>query len=124
MITNGFDYKAWVSSLANVGIKPMSDDTAARLLAIVYIYAGSMEFIYNKKLLADIEYAQAVANIGGAEIPNAKITEAMKGYIKDIENVLSSKEPADNSDNPLDIKHPEWVCEFMKEHYGINKMLI
>ena len=44
-------YKSWVESLSQAGIHPISDDTVAKILAIVYVYGGSMEFIYNDKLM-------------------------------------------------------------------------
>lgn len=36
-------YEEWVESLSQVGIHPISDDTVAKILAIVYVYGGSME---------------------------------------------------------------------------------
>ena len=36
-------YKGWVESLSQAGIHPISDDTVAKILAIVYVYGGSMD---------------------------------------------------------------------------------
>ena len=44
-------YEQWIQGLDSAGIHPISDDTVAKILAIVYVYGGSMEFIYNEKLM-------------------------------------------------------------------------
>ena len=83
-------YEEWVESLSQVGIHPISDDTVAKILAIVYVYGGSMEFIYNKKLMTDIVYAQKRAKLNGAEVPDSDIVNDMQRYIKDIEDFLKN----------------------------------
>lgn len=116
-------YKNWVDSLVQVGIHPISDDTVAKILAIVYVYGGSMELIFNMKMATDIAYAQKRAKIIGAEVPDATITEATKRYINDIEEFLKTAKQV-KSDSPFAIEHPQWVKDLMSERYGINKMWI
>lgn len=114
-------YKQWVDGLAAVAIKPISDDTAAKLLAIVYIYGGSMELIFNVKIRADICYAQRRAGLFGGNIPDAKMVRKIKKYIKDIEKFLKTARSV-QGESPFAIEHPSWVEDFMSERYGINKM--
>lgn len=116
-------YKSWVESLSQAGIHPISDDTVAKILAIVYVYGGSMEFIYNYKLMTDIVYAQKRARLNGAEVPNASIVNEVKRYIKDIEDFLKNAKSV-KSDSPFAVEHPQWVKDFMEERYNVKKMWI
>lgn len=116
-------YEEWVESLSQAGIHPISDDTVSKILAIVYVYGGSMEFIYNDKLMTDIVYAQKRARLNGAEVPNASIVNGVKRYIKDIEDFLKNAKSV-KSDSPFVVEHPQWVKDFMAERYNIKKMWI
>ena len=116
-------YKSWVESLSQAGIHPISDDTVAKILAIVYVYGGSMEFIYNKKLMTDIVCAEKRAKLNGAEVPDSDIVNDMQRYIKDIEDFLKNAKNV-KSDSPFAVEHPQWVKDFMEERYNIKKMWI
>ena len=116
-------YSNWINGLSELGIHPISDDTVARLLAIVYVYGGSMEFIFNNKLKTDILYAQKRAKLNGGETPDAAIADEMKRYIKDIEDFLKNAKRV-KSDSPFAVEHPQWVKDFMSERYNIKRMWI
>lgn len=116
-------YEQWIQGLDSVGIHPISDDTVAKILAIVYVYGGSMEFVYNGKLMTDIVYAQKRARLNGAEVPDSDIVNDMKRYIKDIEDFLKNAKTV-KSDSPFAVEHPQWVKDFMAERYNIKKMWI
>lgn len=116
-------YEEWVQSLQQVGIHPISDDTVAKILAIVYVYGGSMEFIFNEKLKADIFYAQKRAKLNGGEVPDVDIVREIRRYIEDIEGFLEKAKTV-KSDTPFDVEHPQWVRDFMKERYDITRMWI
>ena len=117
-------YQQWVSAFASINAPAIRRDTCHRILAIVYVYGGSMEFIYNKKLMTDIQYAKNTCRLYGTGLPNADDVEAIKGYVRDIEDFLKTSTQDKNSDCPFSVKHPKWVCELMSERYGINKMHI
>ena len=116
-------YEEWVKGLSQAGIHPISDDTVAKILAIVYVYGGSMEFIYNEKLMTDIVYAQKRAKLNGAEVPDSDIVNDMQRYIKYIEDFLKNVKSV-KSDSPFAVEHPQWVKDFMEERYNIKKMWI
>lgn len=115
-------YAQFSRALEGAGIHPVSDDTAARLLAIVYVYGGSMELGYNAKLMTDLRYAQRRAGLLGGETPDADLVKAMNGYIRDIESVLRAAPRTYLGINVETDAHPEWVRKFMLERYGIPKM--
>lgn len=117
-------YEQWIQGLDSAGIHPISDDTVAKILAIVYVYGGSMEFIYNEKLMTDIVYVQKRAKLNGTEVPNASIVNEVKRYIKDIEDFLKNANKSVKSDSPFAVEHPQWVKDFMEERYNIKKMWI
>lgn len=75
-------YRQWSDTLQSVGIKPLSDDTCCKLLAITYIFAGGRsEFVLNHKLQTDICYAQKRLRILGGEIPDPELTSTLRHYI-------------------------------------------
>lgn len=79
-------YNQWVDTLANAGIKPISDDTCCRLLAIIYVFAGDKEiFTHHCNLRADIEYAKRRMNIGGGLVPDAGMSAAFRKYAEELE---------------------------------------
>lgn len=114
-------YNQWVNTLSNAGIKPMSDDTAAKVLAIVYVYAGSMELIFNDKMKTDIMYAKKRAGLDGGKIHDPVMMESVRKYIKDLETFLAGAKKV-GGDCPLAIEHPQWVKDFMSEKYDIKKL--
>ena len=116
-------YKSWVESLSQAGIHPISDETVAKILAIVYVYGGSMEFVFNEKLMTDISYAQKRTRLIGTEVPNVSIVNEVKRYIKDIEDFLKNAKRI-KSDSPFAVEHPQWVKDLMSERYNIKKMWI
>ena len=102
------------------GIPAISSKTCAKILAIVYVYAGSMELIFNTKMKTEIEYAKRRANLSDGEMPNMEIVEPMKAYIRDIENYYETT--AERGTFQIPKSHPEWVCRFMEQRYGITKL--
>ncbi|WP_300792199.1 hypothetical protein [uncultured Bacteroides sp.] len=116
-------YEEWVESLSQVGIHPISDDTVAKILAIVYVYGGSMELVFNMKMAIDISYSIKRAKMIGGEVPDVSIANEVKRYIKDIEDFLKNAKSV-KSDSPFAVEHPQWVKDFMEERYNIKKMWI
>jgi hypothetical protein len=82
-------------------------DTAAKMLAIVYVLGGEREaFTHNEKLKADLEYIQDVYGFQGGEVPNQEVVELLKSYTKELES--------------NDKEYPEWATKLMQENYGIK----
>lgn len=68
-------YAQWLGSCRQAGIPAISSKTCAKILAIVYVYAGSMELIFNTKMKTEIEYAKRRANLSDGEMPNGLIKQ-------------------------------------------------
>lgn len=98
--------KQWNDTCKAAGLVSIGKDTAAKLLAIVYVLGGEREaFTHNEKLKADIEYIQEVYGIKGGETPNHTVSKMVKWYVDEIEQCDT---------------FPEWVTKLMKENYGIK----
>lgn len=117
-------YTQWMEAFDGTGIKPISDETVAKILAIVYVYGGSMELVFNKKLMADVEYCKKRCNISGGEAPDPKMVGLVKKYISQLEDELKAAPQDHTKESPFAIVHPEWVCTLMKDRYGITAMSI
>ena len=104
-------YKQWLDACAKADIPGISLDTAARLLAILYVYGGENEAMtHNQKFLDEVEYAQNRFGIIGGETPQKDFCVVLRGYIKELEQY-----PTNNK-----TKAPEWAIRFLTERYGIT----
>lgn len=78
-------YNQWIDTLQCADIKPLSGDTCCKLLAITYAFGGEREaFTLNKKIAADIKYAQKRLNIIGGGKPNGELLPYLQNYIKEL----------------------------------------
>lgn len=99
--------RQWNDTCKAAGLVSIGKDTAAKLLAIVYVLGGEREaFTHNEKLKADIDYIQEVYCFQGGEVPNQEVVELLKSYTKELE--ASDKD------------YPQWATELMQENYGIK----
>jgi len=99
--------RQWNESCKAAGLVSIGKDTAAKLLAIVYVLGGEREaFTHNEKLKADLEYIQDVYGIYGGKIPDQEVVELVKSYTKELE--ASEKD------------YPQWATKLMNENYNIN----
>lgn len=97
-------YHDWIEAFENIGLKPMSDDTCCRLLAILQVYGDGNEiFTHHIKFLEDVKYAQRRCNLFGGEVPNLELIDDLKYYIVQLEN-----------------GNNEWVDKFLLDKYNIK----
>lgn len=112
-------YEQWADAFIKVDIPILADDLCCRLLAIVYVYGGSMEcFTHNQKLYKDVRYAQKKLNIGGGLVPDKELGDKLRTYIKEIENHIEHAEKDENKQSPFSVKHLDWCVKIMKERYN------
>ena len=99
--------RQWNNTCKAAGLVSIGKDTAAKMLAIVYVLGGEREaFTHNEKLKADIEYIQDVYGFQGGEAPNQEVVELLKPYTKELES--------------NDKDYPQWATKLMQEQYGIK----
>ena len=99
-------YMGMLNDALTVGLPIISTDTAARLMAITYVYGGGNEtLILSPKFQCDCKYIQKRFGIQGGEIPDADFSSTLRSYVKELEN---SKDC------------PQWVSDLMKRRYNIK----
>lgn len=99
-------YMGMLNDALTVGLPIISTDTAARLMAITYVYGGGNETLaLSPKFQCDRKYIQKKFGIQGGEVPDAKFATFLQTYVKELEN---SKEC------------PQWVHDIMKKRYNIK----
>ena len=104
-----FDEKFYMGMLNDalaVGMPIISTDTAARLMAITYVYGGGNDIlVLSPNFQCDCKYIQKKFGIQGSEVPDAKFATFLQTYVKELEN---SKEC------------PQWVRDLMNRRYNIK----
>lgn len=91
----------------SAGLAAVGKETAAQILAIIYILGGEREsFTHNDKLKADIEYIQKQYGFMGSETPNMYVAQRVRHYANDL--------------NQCGESYPEWATRLMLENYGIK----
>lgn len=118
-------YQQWLDSCREIGLPALSTDSCARLLAIVGVIGGSMEaFTHNEKLIAEWKYAQQKLNVLGGETPDEEGVLLIRKYYSELKNYYKNAPKNEESESPVAVIHPQWVVNFMKERYGIEKLWI
>lgn len=97
--------KQWNDACKAAGLKPITNDTAARIMAIIYEFDRE-DITHCDKLLEDVRYIQDTYGIYGGACPNYVMSELIKKYVKEIE------------DN--DCESTKWAKKLMIDNYNIK----
>lgn len=107
-------YSKMLQTALSAGLPIISTDTAAKVLAITYVYGGNNElFIASPKLKADLKYIQDRFHINGGEAPSVEIVPLIQQYVHEFQTYLKGKHKED---------FPDWADKLMKDRYGIKLM--
>ena len=99
-------YMGILNDALTIGLPIISTDTAARLMAITYVYGGGNEtLVLSQKFQCDCKYIQKRFGIQGGEIPDADFASTLRSYVKELENSKVC---------------PQWVHDLMKRRYNIK----
>lgn len=99
-------YMGMLNDALTVGLPIISTDTAARLMAITYVYGGGNEtLVLSPKFQCDRKYIQKRFGIQGGEIPDAEFASTLRSYVKELENSKVC---------------PQWVRDLMNRRYNIK----
>lgn len=99
-------YMGMLNDALAVGLPIISRDTAARIMAITYVYGGGNEtLVLSPKFQCDCKYIQKRFGIQGGEIPDAEFASTLRSYVKELENSKVC---------------PQWVHDLMKRRYNIK----
>lgn len=97
--------RQWNDTCKAAGIKPITIDTAARIMAVVFCFDHEL-ITHNPKLKADIHYIQEEYHLNACELPDAEFTRLFKHYAHEIE--YNGFEPT------------EWAKKLMLNNYNIK----
>lgn len=101
--------KAMYQACLKADIPILSRDTAAKILAVVYLQGGDERIVLSQKIKAEIEYIQDRFDIHGGETIDAELHRKTKAYVRELEEYIKA-----NKD------WPQWVYDFIQERYGFK----
>lgn len=112
--------RAWNESCLSAGIPSISDDSAATILATVYLYGNNEAMVINPMLVEDLRYIQKRHRIEGGEIPDPDFSMLVKERIGELEeyDATHAGEPAESGMFRRNI--PSYVRELFMSRYGIK----
>lgn len=112
--------RQWNEACLSAGIPAISEDSAATILAVVYLYGNNEGLVMNPMFLEDVRYIKKRYNIDGGEVPDAGFSVLLKERIGELEEYDRSHQ-GENTTSGLFERHiPEYVMDFFKERYGIK----
>lgn len=114
-------YSQWLESCRQADIPAITTDTAARIMAIVYLCANNENFTHNEKLRADIDYICKRWHIEGAESPDKEIVVLIRQYSKEIESHIekTDREAKDWLER-CKTQYPQWCHELIESRYNFK----
>lgn len=114
-------YKDCLSAFECIGCSAISKDTAARILAVVFVHGNNEALVYNEKFINEVRHIQKMYGIDGGETPDADVVELVKQYVQELEDYIN--EHADDESKSGCIfksqKH-EWAQRLFLDRYGIT----
>lgn len=114
-------YKDWLGAFASIDTPAISCDTAARILAVVYVHGNNEAFVYNKKFLSDVEHIKQMYHVDGGESPDARIVMLIKQYTKELEDYYQQHKDDKVEGDAIFHNHaPEWAKKLFIERYGVK----
>ena len=70
----------------SAGIPAVTTDTAARVLAVLYVFGGEHEeMTLNVKFTQEVKYIQKQFHIEGGEVPDETFVLTLQHYVKELE---------------------------------------
>lgn len=93
------------------GLEIIPIDTAARIMAVLYVHGNNEFMCHSTKFKVETNYIQKRFHIEGRESPDIEIVKLIQQYITELE--LYDKR------NP-DERYPEWAKELFKKRYGFK----
>lgn len=103
--------EALYATCLSADIPIVSADTAAKILAVVYVHGNNEFMVYCPKFIVDIKYIQSRFQIDGGEVPDPKLICLLQNYIKDLE--------AYEKEHPKQ-RYSEWAVKLFKDRYGVD----
>lgn len=112
-------YGELLEAFASIGVPALRKDTAARILAVVYVHGNNEALVYNQKFLDEIEHIKHSYNVDGGETPDEEVAELIQTYVKELEQYRDAHS-SETGESVFASHAPEWAHELFMERYGIK----
>ena len=138
----------WLNACLAADIPAVTRDTAARLLAVLYVHGGGHEeMVMNRKFTNEMRYIQRRYGIEGGKKPDAQVVNLIQHYVTELQQYESKHCPstpirprkegepetatvpeasasgtttiATDGTTVLDTA-PEWAVALFRDRYGIK----
>lgn len=113
-------YKDWLGAFEAISTPAISHDTAARILAVVYVHGNNEALVYNKKFLSEVEHIQKMYHVKGGESPDAELVELIQQYVKELEQYRDGHSNNPTGEVVFRNHAPEWAHKLFTERFGIK----
>lgn len=114
----------WLNACLAADIPAVTRDTAARLLAVLYVHGGGHEeMVMNRKFTNEMKYIQRRYGIEGGQKPDPQVVNLVQHYVTELEQ-YQSKHAADTATDTDGSKvtdsAPDWAVNLFRDRYGIK----
>lgn len=114
----------WLNACLAADIPAVTRDTAARLLAVLYVHGGGHEeMVMNRKFTNEMRYIQRRYGIEGGHKPDAQVVNLIQHYVTELEQYEGEhgKDSATDADGTRVMDSaPEWAVRLFRDRYGIK----
>ena len=139
----------WLNACLAADIPAVTRDTAARLMAVLYVHGGGHEeMVMNRKFTNEMRYIQRRYGIEGGQRPDAEVVSLIQHYVRELMeqreqcnariDIAESRqksseaqleqyegEHGNGSDTDADGSKvmdsaPEWAVRLFRDRYGIK----
>lgn len=105
----------WLNACLATDIPAVTRDTAARLMAVLYVHGGSHEeMVMNRKFTNEMRYIQRRYGIEGGQRPDREVVSLIQHYVRELEGYQGEHAEDDAG------KAPEWAVRLFRDRYGIR----
>ena len=113
--------KQWNEACLAAGIPAISEDTAATILATVYLYGNNEAMVMTPLFVEDLRYIMARYKIEGGETPDAGFSVLLKERIGELEEYDAAHQDDPDPSGAVFRRHiPQYVRDLFMGRYGIK----
>lgn len=102
----------------SAGIPMISEDTCARILAVIHIHGENEAFTFCPKLHADLEYISKRFHVHGAGTPPLHFAHLVRDYSQELTEYERSH--VYHGEAVFGKAYSPWAVSLFKERYGIK----
>lgn len=110
----------WNMACLSLGIPAITQDTSARLMAVLYVHGNNELMTHHRGFLADVRYIQLRFHMHGTGTPPADFAEDVQCYVRELEDYIKEHPDDGKGDAVFKSSAPKWATDLFKNRYGIK----